>query len=141
MLKTIIASAASLAIVIPPPPITRVSHAALWSRGNSVVCGIMVHRKGTPAKWLLCSAHGIPRPGKSKVGDPFVRLAATGKPQLVLEGGYAWEQKTPPRVLRAGERWRGLGNAVTCTLGTKTVTCKNGSKHGFTIGNGKYKSF
>jgi hypothetical protein len=54
------------------------------------------------------------------------------------------ESQTPiegskPTTLKKGSRWSSFG--VTCTLAAKTVTCKNKSDHGFTIGNGKYKAF
>jgi hypothetical protein len=35
--------------------------------------------------------------------------------------------------------WSNLG--VTCKVNGKAVTCTNAAKHGFTIGNRKYKSF
>ena len=41
-------------------------------------------------------------------------------------------------TLKNGSSWSGVG--VSCTVGA-TVTCRNQSGHGFTIGNGKYKPF
>ncbi len=70
-------------------------------------------------------------------GDPFVVLGRTGKAQLVL-----LTQREFPRgnhqSLPNGTIWGEAG--VRCKVAHK-VTCTNTSGHGFTIGNGKYKSF
>jgi hypothetical protein len=114
------------------------SHALLWQTSNqSVSCGVKIHVPKKPATMVLCSAAGIPK-AKHGIGDPFVQLAAHGKAQLVLisQNSFVGHKSA---TLRSGAKWSRLG--VTCTIATTTATCKNKSKHGFTIGNGKYKSF
>ena len=114
------------------------SHVLLWQNSNqSVSCGVKIHAPKKRPTTILCSAAGIPR-AKHGLGDPFVQLTAHGKAQLVLisqESFVGHKAKT----LRAGARWSRLG--VTCKLAAMTATCKNKSGHGFTLGNGKYKSF
>jgi hypothetical protein len=112
------------------------SKAKLWQNTKTTaVCGV----EAGATKTLLCNARGVPRPphGSKNVGDPFVQIKATGKPQLVLisQNSYVTNHVT---TLSNGAKWS--SNGVTCTAGD-TVTCKNTSKHGFTIGKGKYKSF
>lgn len=115
------------------------SHAKFWENGgHTVVCGIKIHEPGKPATKLLCSAEGIPR-AKHGIGDPFVQIGADGHAQLVLISQDSFEGNGSPATLGRGAVWKSLG--VTCTVGTKTVRCKNRSSHGFKIGNGRYKSF
>ncbi len=115
------------------------SHAKLWrNESGSVVCGIKIHQKGKRATTVLCSGKGIPR-AKRGVGDPFVQLSAHGKAELVLLSQDSFEASGTPATLRTGSAWSSVG--VTCTIRAKAVTCTNQSKHGFTIGSGKYKSF
>ena len=116
------------------------SHVSLWqNKKGSVECGI--EASALSKKEILCSARGIPRPPHSNpnVGDPFVELASTGKPKLVLISQDSFPSGAKTHTLANGTVWSNRG--VTCTLGAKTVTCKNGAHHGFTIGNGHYKSF
>jgi hypothetical protein len=117
------------------------SSALLWqNKSKSVTCGIEIHAPKKPATMLLCVSKGIPRPPKGgPAGDPFVQIAANGKAQLVLISQQSWVAGSKkPTTLATGATWSKLG--VTCTIDAKTVTCTNKSKHGFTIGNGKYKA-
>ncbi len=116
------------------------SHVSVWqNKKKSVSCGI--EASALSKKKILCSAKGIPRPPHSNpnVGDPFVELAGTGKAKLVAISQNSFPSGAKTHTLANGTKWSQRG--VTCTLGAKTVTCKNGSHHGFTIGNGHYKSF
>ena len=115
------------------------SHATLWhNKADTVVCGVEIHAASKPAKYLICSAKGIPK-AKTGVGDPFVQIAKTGKAQLVLESQRPFVG-SQAKTIAGGDEWQRLG--VTCTVGSgKTVSCQNSSKHGFKIGNGSYKSF
>jgi len=130
----------SLAVTATPAAAASTSsHTKLWkNKSGSVVCGVENHPKSKPATTVLCGSEGIPR-AKHGFGDPFVQIGARGSAQLVLLSQDSFEGSGTPATIRSGETWSSLG--VTCTLGAKTVTCKNESKHGFTIGNGKYKSF
>ena len=128
-----------LLLAAAPASGASISHAKLWqNRSGSVVCGIKIHPQGKPATELLCGSKGIPRAAHG-VGDPFVQLAAHGRAQLVLISQASFEGSGTPVTLGRGASWRSLG--VTCTIGAKTVTCENNSKHGFTVGDGKYSSF
>ena len=139
---SIAALAAALAVsavsAVPAVAAGGSSSALLWqNKAKTVVCGL---RLGSPLGKapLLCSATGIPRkPHGGPVGDPFVQLAGTGKPQLELISQNEYRTKTI-KTLANGSSWS--RNGVTCTVG-KTVTCSNPAYHGFTIGNGKYKHF
>jgi hypothetical protein len=115
------------------------SHATLWqNQGKTMDCGIEL--PVISRKFVLCSAMGIPRPPHSNPneGDPFVQIAAKGRPQLILisQDTFATDKI---ETLSPGSTWS--RRSVTCTVAEKTVTCKNRSKHGFTIGHGHYKSF
>jgi hypothetical protein len=130
------AIAAALAPAAAAAPKT--SNAKLFQNPRkTATCGIEIHAPGKPATELLCSGKGVPR-AKNGVGDPFVQIAATGSPQLVLisQNSYISQSlKTlPKRTL-----WSSLG--VTCNIATNTILCFNGDNHGFVIGNGKYRSF
>ena len=137
----LIGALAALSTTAAPTAIaTSTSHAIFWQNSSGKVgCGVEIHARNTPAKQILCSARGIPRPKRSgNVGDPFVQLAATGSPRLVLisQDSFVGNKATK---LGAGSIWSRLG--VTCKVYVKTVTCSNGAGHGFTIGNGAYHSF
>jgi hypothetical protein len=129
-------SAAAVPVAAAKGPST----ALLWQNAaKTATCGEEAHAKNKPATEVLCAATGIPRPkGAGKTGDPFVQIAANGKPQLVLLSQYSWEGHVVA-TLSKGASWKRL--KVTCTVAKKTVKCTNTSAHGFTIGNGKYKSF
>ena len=86
---------------------------------------------------MLCSAAGIPRP-EGPVGDPLVQIGWQGKPNVVLVSQNEFET-SKIATLKRGATWDQLG--VACKVTGKAVTCSNGSKHGFTIGDGKYKPF
>jgi hypothetical protein len=118
----------------------RTSHAKLFqSASHKVTCGIEIHAGAAKATWIICSAKGLPRPkGGGGVGDPFVQLKHTGKPQLVLRSQDSFVG-SKPATLHVGQRWSALG--VTCQVDTDTVACFNVSGHGFNIGNGSYRQF
>ena len=133
------ALASALAVSAAPAVAAGGSSTALvWqNKSKTVVCGLRIGSPLAKAP-LLCSARGIPRkPHGGPVGDPFVQLTRTGKPQLELISQNEFRSKTI-KTLANGSTWS--RNGVTCTVG-KTVTCMNPAYHGFTIGNGKYKRF
>jgi hypothetical protein len=111
------------------------SHALMFQNtANTVTCGVSL----TPGE-IICSARGIPRPAHGgNVGDPFVSIKRTGKPQLFLSSQDDFKGTTPV-TLGTGRTWSKDG--VTCNVLGKKVTCTNASGHGFTIGNRKYKKF
>ncbi len=114
------------------------SHAKFWqNKSKSVACGVKIHAPKKAATLVICSSKGIPK-GKKGIGDPFVQIGKRGKAQLILQSQSPFEGSTPT-TLSKGSTWSSLG--VSCTVAAKTVTCMNSSNHGFTIGNGKYKSF
>jgi hypothetical protein len=135
--RTLGALTALTAAVAPAAAASITSHAKFWqNKSGSVACGVKIHPKSKPATLVLCGARGIPR-AKHGIGDPFVQIAAHGRPVLVLLSQDSFMGTATK--LASGTTWTSLG--VTCTIGAKTATCKNESKHGFTIGNGKYKPF
>jgi hypothetical protein len=139
----LVSLSAVVAVAVASLPIgasaSSASHAKLWDNSNSKVgCGIAAPLPHKPATYVLCSSRGVPRPKHGgSVGDPFVQLKSSGRPQLVLLSQFSYET-THSTKLSNGSTWSSLG--VTCKVG-KTVTCTNKSGHGFTIGNGQYKSF
>jgi hypothetical protein len=135
--KLSLITAAAFAVAAPAALAgTSVSHSNFWqNHAKTAVCG---KRITVGSFHLLCSAQGIPRPSTgSQGGDPFVVLRRTGRPHLVLLSQREFPGGNP-QTLADGSKWSKDG--ITCTLNHK-VTCKNTSGHGFTIGNGKYKSF
>lgn len=130
----------TVAAVAAPTAASAASTAKRWqNKALSVECGLKIHAPGKPANTLLCSAVGIPRPKNGgPAGDPFVQITRRGRAQLVLISQASWIGKNTA-TLRPGATWSSVG--VTCTIAAKTVTCRNTSRHGFTIGNGKYRSF
>jgi hypothetical protein len=134
--RSVAALGAVAAIAAPAAAsLAATSHAKLWqNKAKTVVCGI---KRPRSSKLVICSSKDVPK-AKKGVGDPFVQLGKTGKPKLVLESQSPF-QGSNPATLGKGSTWSSFG--VTCTVASKTVTCKNKSKHGFTIGSGKYKSF
>lgn len=126
------------AAAIPATAAAATSNAKLFQDpSTTAVCGIEIHPSHTPATELLCSAKGIPR-AKHGIGDPFVQIAASGSPQLVLisQDSYVTNHL---KTLSKGTLWSSIG--VTCNVGSGTILCFNADNHGFVIGNGKYKSF
>ena len=98
---------------------------------------IEIHAPSKPATELLCSGNGVPR-AKHGIGDPFVQIAGTGSPQLVLISQNSYVSQNL-KTLSKGTLWSSLG--VTCSIGSKTILCFNSDNHGFLIGSGKYTSF
>jgi hypothetical protein len=140
----IAAGIAAAAVATPVAIAAPTSHAKLWNnKSKSVTCGVEYQGKTMPAHWILCSAKGIPRPAnanKNAPGDPYVEIAATGKPKLILISQYSYLPGAKAKTLTKGTTWSRLG--VTCKLvSSKKVTCANGKGHGFDIGNGKYTKF
>jgi hypothetical protein len=118
------------------------SHVLLWQTATgSVSCGVKIHAPGKRPTKIICAGTGIQRPKRPKhgVGDPFVQIAAHGRPRIVLISQNSFVGKGKPPVLPTGAHWSRLG--VKCSVALATVTCKNKSKHGFTSGNGTYKAF
>lgn len=125
---------------VPSAAAAPVSTAKFWQNSaHTVTCGIEIHAAGHPATRVLCGARGVPRPkGGGNTGDPFVDITGKGSPRLVLISQDSFEGTTPA-TLSPGTSWSRLH--VTCKLAAKTVTCRNASGHGFTIGNGHYHAF
>ena len=136
MRRLILPTAAVCAAAAPAALAASASHANFWdNHAKTAVCGKRITR--TPFQ-LLCAAKGVPRPTTgSQGGDPFVVLRRTGRPHLVLLSQREFPAGNPRR-LADGSTWSKDG--ITCTVASK-VTCRNTSGHGFTIGNGKYRSF
>jgi hypothetical protein len=138
---TTIAVFVVLAIGAPVAVAATTSKANFWrNKADTVTCGVEIHASNKPASRILCSAPGVPRPPHSNpnVGDPFVDIAATGSPRLVLLSQNSWVG-TKTVTLAKGTLWNSLG--VTCNVGPSSVLCFNTANHGFVIGNGKYRSF
>jgi hypothetical protein len=132
----------ALAVTAAAATAAMTSHAVYWQTPNQAVgCGVEIHASNTPAKWIVCDAEGLPRPKHSDPngGDPFVQIAAHGRPQLGLMSQRIVEGGNNPVTLAAGTTWSKLG--VTCRIKTSKVTCTNKSGHGFGIGKNLYKTF
>jgi hypothetical protein len=115
------------------------SHAALWqNHAKTMDCGN--ENPVFSKKFVLCSGSGVPRPPHSNPseGDPFVQLAATGKPVLILISQDTFASSSI-KTLASGSTWSSRG--VTCHTSGKTALCYNGANHGFLIGNGHYTAF
>jgi hypothetical protein len=141
--RLLLAGLGTLALAAAPVPLavakTSTSHALLFqNQAHTMDCGEKAPLPHHQASLVLCSAAGIPRPTGGGVGDPFVQIARQGKPKLVLVSQNDFET-SKIATLKPGATWSNLG--VACKVLGRTVTCKNASKHGFTIGNGKYKPF
>jgi hypothetical protein len=107
----------------------------IWGTGvrGFVVCGI----KG---------GHLKPKPtAKCRIGDPtggWLSFNTRGRAKVQACSGDAGPFADPAHtvVLRAGKVWSGGG--MTCAATTSSMTCKNKSRHGFTITTpGPYKTF
>jgi hypothetical protein len=122
------------------PTNTVTSHAKLFENpSRTAVCGVEIHVRHKPATELLCGARHIPRPKQGgPVGDPFVQLAATGKPKLVLISQDSYVSSKAQRLAK-GTLWRALG--ITCSIGLSRIRCHNRDHHGFVIGRRRYRSF
>lgn len=139
--RSLLAAVGTIGLIAAPVAVakTTTSHALLFqNQARTMDCGVKTPLPHHQASLVLCSAGGIPRPKGGGVGDPFVQIGRHGKPRLVLVSQNDFET-SKIATLKPGATWSRLG--VTCKVSSKTVTCKNASKHGFTIGNGKYKSF
>lgn len=136
--RQLIAVAAVLSVVAIPAAVAgaSASHASFWTnRAATADCGVRITLKRFE---LLCAASGVPRPKHPvSTGDPFVVLAQTGRPQLVLLSQDEFPGGSP-KTLSNGSTWS--KNGIRCTLARK-VRCTNRSHHGFTIGNGRYVPF
>lgn len=132
-LATAVVGAAATPAALGAP---RFTSTQFWqNHSGSVTCG---RRTPSTGFELLCSAKGIPRPkGGGQGGDPFVVLGRSGNAQLVLLTQNEFPSGQPKK-LPDGTAWERSG--IKCTV-AHTVTCTNPVGHGFTIGNGKYKSF
>jgi hypothetical protein len=132
--------ATMLTVLLAAPAVADVgtSHTTVWET-ETVICGI--ESPGLSKTDVLCQARGVPRPphGSTSEGDPGVIIAARGKPQLILMSQDEYPAKSKIRTLSNGTVWSARG--VACNIARTTVTCKNESKHGFTIGNDRYTHF
>jgi hypothetical protein len=126
--------------LLPAAAVAATSHVDLFqNKRETMVCGIEASVLSRTT--VLCGARGIPRPPHSSpnVGDPNVALSRTGRPKLVLISQDSFVSGAKTATLASGATWTRRG--VTCKVAAKTVTCSNSSRHGFTIGNGHYRSF
>ncbi len=118
------------------------SSAQLWTAlGGKVTCGVAIHPVNSPPMQLLCSAKPVPAPKTNGVGDPgFVFLGSTGHSLLARLSQDSFVG-TKPVALSQGRQW-GIGPiSVTCTIGSRAVSCANRSHHGFTITKSSYRAF
>lgn len=114
-----------------------ISKAKLFQNpAKTAICGIEIHLTPRPTE-VLCSARGVPRP-KGRAGDPYVQIAATGRPRLILVSQDSYVTNTLT-TLSTGTLWRSLG--VSCSIGTSTILCFNRNNHGFLIGKRAYRAF
>jgi hypothetical protein len=119
----------------------RTSHAKLWtSSDGAIACGYKIHPAKVPASELLCVSALIPAPrGATGPGDDgFVQLSKVGSPQRLRLSQDSFIKSTAT-ALKKNTTWTGLG--VTCTVGTTSVRCVNGSGHGFKITASAYRAF
>ena len=138
---TALAALTALAVTAATAAAAMTSHAINWQTPNQAAgCGVEIHVSNKPAKWIVCDALGLPRPKHSNrnEGDPFVQIAAHGRPQLGLMSQKIVEGNNAV-TLAAGTTWSKLG--VTCKIKTSKVTCTNKSGHGFRMGKNLYKTF
>ncbi len=139
--RTLAGIAAGTVAIAAPAAIAATSHVKTWeNKKNSMICGLKITAHGKQPNTVLCGAKGIPKPKgtpRTAPGDPYVQITKSGKPTLVLisQASFVSDHSV---FLSNGTTWSSVG--VTCKVGP-TVTCTNGSGHGFTIGNGKYKPF
>ena len=101
--SALVTVAALLALIAAPASFAKTSHAKLWSNSNDKVgCGIARPVPGKRATYLLCSStKGIPRPKHGgPVGDPYVQIKSSGRPQLVLISHRRLQARTPIVISR-----------------------------------------
>jgi hypothetical protein len=137
--KRLVAATMLAALLAAPAVADAVtSHTSVWET-KTVVCGI--ESPDLSKTGVLCQARGVPRPphGSIDEGDPGVVIEAHGRPQLILMSQDEYPANSKIMTLSNGTDWRARG--VTCEIARTIVTCKNESKHGFTIGNGRYEHF
>lgn len=123
----------SLAGGITGPPASASTRNAAFHTKGGVSC---IYDGYTES--ISCTAAGLPRIQSPFGGGPIrahVFLKRTGKPSLGIDtNGFS-----PVAKLRPGITWKRPG--ITCRIGHPLVSCTNLSRHGFTIGGGKYKTF
>jgi hypothetical protein len=109
-----------------------------WAYGSGpsgLVCGIK-NGKLSPKPKNNCRKFHIDyvgnRIGMASQGTPAVQACAGDA------GPFANGKST--KVLKPGRTWRGGG--MSCTVTSSSATCRNKSKHGFTLNtSGTYKRF
>jgi hypothetical protein len=109
-----------------------------WVTGSqgSVVCGIKPPGKLKPKPKNNCAKQGVDYVGNR------IAFNTTGKAKVQACAGDAGPFSDPKhtKVLAPGKTWKGGG--MSCTVTKSTATCKNKSKHGFTITTpGPYQIF
>ncbi len=140
--EVLLAGAGALALAATPAiaaGASQTSHARLFANDGGH-CRLAASRSPFPTiRRASCSAaRRALRERRGQVGDPFVEIGRKGKPKVILVSQD--ELGTNKAVtLASGATWSKLG--VTCEVNGTAVTCTNAAKHGFTIGNRKYKSF
>lgn len=130
-------AAAALAPAASAAPISKAIQ--FRTMNGKVTCGVEIHVPTRPATEVLCAARGIPAPTTKGIGDSgFVQLGVLGGPQVLRLSQDSFVAGKTVKLGR-GRLWNQLG--VTCHVALATVLCFNGSNHGFTIGNGAYRTF
>ena len=100
-----------------------------WAYGNGpagLVCGVK-NAKLHPAPKNNCKKFGADYVG-NRIG-----MASKGTAHVQACAGDAgpFANGNATKVLKPGRTWRGGG--MSCSVTKSTVTCKNRSKHGFTL--------
>jgi hypothetical protein len=108
-----------------------------WGTGAQgfVVCGIK-NGKLKPKPKNNCAKQGVDYVGNR------IAFSATGKAKVQACAGDAGPFADPAhtKVLAPGKTWKAGG--MSCTVTKSTATCRNKSKHGFTITTpGPYQIF
>ena len=137
MRKLLLAAMLAAMVAAPAAPgASRASGARFWkNHSENVKCGERVPRR-THFQLLCHPQRGLHYPGGCKRCALYLGLRRRGRSQVV-DARDPWSSGKPT-ILPDGTTWSRGG--ISCSVG-QTVTCKNTSGHGFTIGNGRVKKF
>jgi hypothetical protein len=147
---TAAAAAAAIVLVAPAASVaaTPVSHAPNFEPPNRMVACGLARVPGTRTDpgtgatlrgtWpgLQCSAPGLHRVPHG-IGDPFVQLGQGSVRARVVDLSQddLLSGRAPAR-LAAGTVWRRDG--ISCRISATSVSCTNGSGHGFALARGHF---
>ena len=136
--QVLLAGAGALALAATPAiaaGASQTSHARLFRRGGTVALRHQ-DRPSPPS----AEPRALRRAGHSGGGAGRRPVRSWTQGQAEGHPGQPGRVGTNKAVtLASGATWSKLG--VTCEVNGTAVTCTNAAKHGFTIGNRKYKSF